>query len=671
MKRNIFLAILLTAAVSFSCTSVEEPMQVERAREGSTVFNPVAVITPFVLDGPETKTALTIDETTGAKFTFVETDVLGVYPTFPEAGTQVAFEVKSISTDGVVFNGGGFGLKEGNEYSVYYPFTPDGCETISQAEAYMQEFPVDYSGQRQAKVDGTFDISKKDYLVAVGVEPADGVCTMNMSHVGALVVMDVTLTGSAKATYESLTLASDSGLFTVDGAIDLTNGIDIDPDATSDVITLALGTETSGLKLKAGNYRFCMMVAPVDMSDATLTLSLVDDEENVYSTTVAGRNFKAGKAYKLAATIAGPNLTTPTNLSENGTANTYIVDTDAVNPLGYYFNATVAGNGENNTITYLATLGVQDEYRYPVSSSAISGAGVKAIWIENECISDLAYDATNNTITFKASGAKGNAKVTLTKGADGTGDGVWTWLIWCTDEPKTVAYHSPGSGFDFTVLDRNIGAITGGPSTDIHAQVGMFYEFGRPTPFLKSETYVNSNASSMENALALHPETWFANGDLSWAFNVWLLSTANGNYQKQVYGLLWGGWSLGLVTTWGNYAQKPINQIPKTIYDPCPAGYQVAPYSFFNGMSLAGCPDDLGRYVAGTNDKLYLPCNGILYNGDYIWSSGEPNYYISLWTLQHNNSLMAIAWLGGSGGSPSFNDLHVGRGCSVRCVAEN
>ena len=647
-------------------------MQVERAREGSTVFNPVAVITPFVLDGPETKTVLTIDETTGAKFTFVETDVLGVYPTFPEAGTQVAFEVKSIDTDGVVFNGGGFGLIEDNEYSVYYPFTPDGCETIAQAEAYVQEFPVNYAGQRQTSVDGTFDISAKDYLVAIGVKPENGVCTMNMEHVGALAVMDVTLTGSAKKTYKAVTLSSQTENFIVSGEIDLTSDAEIwNNTGVSTTVSLALGNGTSGLKLKPGNYRFCMMLAPVDMSNETLTLALVDTDDNVYSATVAGRNFKAGKAYKLAATIAGPEATEPTNLSEDGTANTYIVDVNGVNSLGYYFDATKAGNGESFTNTYYTTLSLPASYCYPASGD-ISGAGVKSIWIENSCITDLAYNSENNTITFKATGNKGNAKVTLTSAANGGGDGVWTWLIWCTDEPQTVAYHNSTTGFDFTVLDRNLGAITSQPSNDLHAQNGFYYQFGSPIPFTKDEfgTF-DSGVWRMTDAIALNPHKVFGSGDGFW-FNIW----GGGNYAKQWFGLFWGGWSTALAGTWGNYAAKPINQIPKTKYDPCPVGYQVAPYSFFNGLALSSTSaGGLGRYVDGTNDKLYFPCNGArsgaASDNGFMWDPDEPNYYIFLWTLNHENSNLSFFWLGGRGGAPSISDTWPARGMGIRCVAEN
>ena len=650
MKRHILAAILLIGAVAYSCTSIEEPLPA--SQDGLAT----AIIEDFILDGPDTKTVVHFNGDNNPSFTFTATDILGVFPTSPEEGDQQRFDVKTIDGTTATFNGNGFALKEGQKYAAYYPAVMPAPD--------KENIPLDYTGQVQPGKE-SFGIAKADYLVAKGIEPSDGVCTFSMQHLGALVVMDVTFPDAG--TFTELSLTAAGGTFTTAATLDLKapSGFSgVTADASAATVTLALGENGAGITVKRKEtVRFCLMVAPKDLSAATLTLKLKDSGNNEISMDVAGKDFTKGKAYKYTCAFTPGPLTAPTNLSAAGTANTYIVDVDDVNALGYYFDATKAGNGESFTNSYYSNCGITTGYP---ASGDISGAGVKAIWIENNCISDLAYDATNNTITFKASGSKGNAKVTLTTGADGTGDGVWTWLIWCTDVPQTVAYHNSTTGFDFTVLDRNIGAITGGPSTDIHAQVGMYYQFGRPTPFLKSETVVVSSIGTMSDALALHPDTFYSNGDLFW-FNIWV---GGGNYARQWLGFLWGGWSNGL---WVNdYINRPINQIPKTKYDPCPVGYQVAPYTLFNGLALGGCPDDLGRYVAGTNDKLFIPCNGFVYNDQYLWSSqDEPNYYISLWTLNHNNSNVAYVWLGGQGGKPGIEEHNPGRAASVRCVAEN
>lgn len=653
MKRHILAVLLLIGAVAYSCTSIEEPLPA--AQDGLAT----AIIEDFVLDGPATKTVVNFDST-NPSFTFTATDILGVFPTSPESGDQQRFDVKTIEGTVATFNGNGFALKEGQKYAAYYPAIIPAPE--------KDYIPMVYTGQVQTGKT-TFGIAKADYLIATGIQPSEGVCTFSMKHVGALVVLDVTFPDAG--TYTELSLTASAGSFVTEGSYDLTAPAQVGAFttvSTAPTVTLALGENGAGFTVKRREkVRFCLMVAPKDLSTATLTLALKDSGNDQITMNLDGKNFVKGKAYLYNCAFTPVPFTDPTNLSANGTANTYIVDVDDVNALGYYFDATKAGNGESNTNTYFNTLGLPESIQYPLSGN-ISGAGVKAIWIENECISDLAYDATNNTITFKASGAKGNAKVTLTSGANGTGDGVWTWLIWCTDQPQTVAYHNSTSGFDFTVLDRNIGATTAVPcGEDLHAQNGMYYQFGRPTPFLKSETAVNSGIWRMTDAIALNPTTFYSSGDYFW-FNPW----GSASYARQIYGLLWGGWSVGLIDVWGNYLVKPMNQIPKTKYDPCPVGYQVPTYSFFWNMTLDEENNPrVGRYVAGTNCKLYFPCNGCAYDNDYLWDSDEPNYYIFLWTLNHNNSNIAYSFNAGRGGSPAFSEQIVTRGMGIRCVAEN
>ena len=101
MKRNFFAVILLVAAVAFSCTSTEEPLHIN---DGSVVSNPTVTIESFVLDGPATKTAVTIDEVEGkALFTFTDNDVLSAYPYSPESGDGLTFTVKSKDASSATF----------------------------------------------------------------------------------------------------------------------------------------------------------------------------------------------------------------------------------------------------------------------------------------------------------------------------------------------------------------------------------------------------------------------------------------------------------------------------------------------------------------------------------------------------------------------------------------
>ncbi|MBQ7181951.1 MAG: hypothetical protein IJR87_11780 [Bacteroidaceae bacterium] len=702
MKRNIFLAILLLATIAFSCTPKEEfvPSDKVLTGDGSIVYNPTATIESFILDGPATKTVLAIDDVTGATFTFAEGDKLGVFPYSPEIGNQVSFDVKNASETSCTFNGRGFGLKEGQLYAAYYPYDKNYSPDDPNEEALLnaiQSIPVDYTKQRQ-ETDGAFNISAADYLVANGISPANGACNFNMSHVGALLVMDVTLQGEGYAKYTELSLNIPVASFVQTGTIDLTapNTVISDPDKGKS-ITLALGEGTKGLSLTAGQtHRFCMMVAPVDLKTGSVpvTLTLKDKAGNPHSTTLTGKNFRAGYAYKYACTVEAAPDETPasaTNLGKNGTANTYIVDVDDVNPLGYYFTTTVAGNGVSMQADILGYFGATGANLWPQNGNpALIGAStVSVLWNENNCISDVAYNASDRTISFKATGAKGNAKVC----AQINGINFWTWLIWCTDQPGTIEFTNELNGYTFTVMDRNIGAITNLGSTDNHAMSGVYYQWGNPIPYKLSEwaasSYANSN-NNMMNSL-WYPET--VHVPVKWVVQ-WF--APDGNYPNQLYGLLWGGGCLGAEQAGldAKYHIRHGNTSEKTMYDPCPPGYKVLPYDFLDGYGKVGARTNAsanvyGIVLAGDNGgEVLLPYNGMAWvggNGLMSWAQGgvydpvlDNAVYMYLWTSAYNNTNVPYNLCASANNATeiNINDNHIlttdasGHGMGVRCVAE-
>ena len=692
MKKNVIAAILLTAAVAFSCTTKEESSK-ELINDGSVIYNPTATIKPFVLDGPATKTTLTIDAATGAKFTFVEGDALGVYPYSPEVGTQVGFTVSSSDATSCTFNGGGFGLKSGQMYAVYYPYSEAGNVDDPSEESITEiitNFPVDYTGQRQTSTDGeTFGISAFDYLVDNGVTPAGNACDFEMQHIGALLVLDVTFPQAGNFT--ELSLTSSSADFIKTGTIDLTASTPvISDDQSGKTITLALGAEGgNGLAISEGQQvRFCMMVAPVDLSSSTVTLSATTSTGTTLSKelTKASREMVAGSAYRYRCNLdpsAAPEPE-PTNLSENGTANSYIVDVDNINEAGYYFDCTIAGNGQTVDMAsqnYTTHANVWPRVNGTYTSSLPEGGYVRVVLNQNNCISDVTI--ADGKITFKATGVKGNAKIQMRDAANN--DPAWIWHIWCTDQPGTVTITDASSrGYSYGFMDRNMGALT----NDVDASTpenmyGLYYQFGNPTGWTKDEYFNNKTGSwRMVDGIAGSPNAPYidCSGDWYW-FNPYGASAP-----KQMFGLLWGGGSAG------NGTLKRGPEAIKTMYDPCPPGYKITPLDFLISASDAG-GNVWGWYKNGTNGTVFFPYNGCInrnsQNGQilgvettaYQESVGPYNpatdapVWTCLWTSGHNNANMSYLYhiyakgenRAGGGENPT-KVLSYGMG--VRCVAE-
>ena len=647
----------MLAIFTYSCTIKEEPLQDSLAPmsdlalvdDGSIVDEPIVLVEGFIPDKedfPDTKTALTITEGSGggAKFTFVDGDRLGIFPYSPTAGVQMPFELKSSGAESAVFNCPGFSLKAGTRYAAYYPYNSTNSSYNSVA--------VDYTGQRQttattpaASTSSNFDISSADYLMAQAT-PSGNACSFKMSHIGALVVMDVTV--GQNATYTELTLNSSSASFIQTGTLNAgqsytqgtsanpTQGIAITSSTTSNKMTLALGSG-SGLYLTAGQtYRFCMMVPPTNVT-GTVTIRLEDNSNAEHIANVDTKNLRQGYAYKYTCTVDAT-----TNLSSVSMANSYIVPMGSIDSDGYFFPTTQCGNGRECDWTSIGFTDGEGE-AYPTGGGhTLSGNGVVVTLNQNNCISDVIF--ATNRIYFKATGNKGNAKLTLTN----NGTYVWTWHIWCTNQPGTVS--GIGKGNKYTVMDRNLGAYD---EINYYSEegCGLYYPFGSPIGFTVAE-YTNGDEGGyrMKDAYALNPNKPFLKcGGNYMPFNSWGAT----DYQLP-WCLLWGG---GSYFNYNNYASKIGNVNTKTMYDPCPPGYKVMPYDVLDGYSNDASGANGSYYgvsITGTNGTLFLPYNGTIYRGGIrtmsvtIWGTAYTvdtrGWKVNLWTSRYWNNLCPSAY---------------------------
>ena len=137
-------------------------------------------------------------------------------------------------------------------------------------------------------------------------------------------------------------------------------------------------------------------------------------------------------------------------------------------------------------------------YSFPArkinDNANLEGAYAHVVWSENAAlVSNVSYDAATDTVSFKYAGnnAEGNALVAV---LNANHEVLWSWHIWCTDQPGTFAV---GDGNNKGVtLDRNLGA-TYAPTTENDAKnidadkatetLGLYYQYGRHTPFPRAK----------------------------------------------------------------------------------------------------------------------------------------------------------------------------------------
>ena len=168
--------------------------------------------------------------------------------------------------------------------------------------------------------------------------------------------------------------------------------------------------------------------------------------------------------------------TAAVNLSENGTANCYIVKPGSV------ASFDVAHKG--NSATELTG----------------SAASVKLVWQDAKgLVKSLFLNPETKTAYAEIAESKGNALVAV---CDEAGTILWSWHLWiCDYDPEKTLFttEANASGTQWTFMDRNIGA------TDMNRgsfdNFGMLYQWGRKDPFpgANAFTIINNDYSYGED----------------------------------------------------------------------------------------------------------------------------------------------------------------------------
>ena len=334
------------------------------------------------------------------------------------------------------------------------------------------------------------------------------------------------------------------------------------------------------------------------------------------------------------------------NLSSNGTANCYIVS-----KAGTYSFPTVKGNS-TESVGQVASANVLWE-SFGTSTTPSVGDLIKSVSYQNGTITYTTADI------FK----EGNAVIAA---KDVSGTILWSWHIWLTDEPQGQVYYNNAG----TMMDRNLGATSAEPG-DVGA-LGLLYQWGRKDPFLGSSSI---SSSRFAKSTIIWPSTVpsnSSNGTIAYA-------TANPTtfikYKSSNYDWYYTGSSSTDNTRW------TTSDKPKSIYDPCPAGWRVPDggangvwskalgssswfehtYSSSNqGMNFSG--------KFGSASTIWYPASGYRnYNDGSLFDVG---YYGRYWSASPGNYYAYYLYFNDLGRvDPSYNYTRA-YGQSVRCLQE-
>lgn len=187
---------------------------------------------------------------------------------------------------------------------------------------------------------------------------------------------------------------------------------------------------------------------------------------------------------------------------------------------------------------------------------------------------------------------------------DAAGTLLWSWHIWVTDyDPAKAENQRLFNGY--TMMDRNLGAWGSGNESidEIFASYGLYYQWGRKDPFIGPSTYYfgSGTAATMYNGnnssvTATPVASDAATGTVEYArLNPMTFITG---VEESGYDWLW---SAGSDALWS--APGPA----KSLYDPCPAGWRVAPAAAFEGLT----PDAESLEWANTKYSVTLAKDGV------------------------------------------------------------
>lgn len=449
--------------------------------------------------------------------------------------------------------------------------------------------------------------------------------------------------------------------------------------------------------------------------------------------------------YKVTSKIKGVNtadqrVAIETDLSADGLANCYLAGKDNH---WYRFNGLVMGNG--NSKDYASTIypGLKI---LPLSGINITGvAKAFVLWETAEgLIKEVKWDAASGCVKFKTGEAKGNALIAV---ANNQHEVLWSWHIWRTNNVNLATLNAryalniqtntnrkwytdlKGVGADkgrvrsLVLMDRDLGSAFDG-ELDIEDCKGancLHYQFGRKDPFPAGRVYQPTEAqvngdvllygysrdgekvsftildkelpapgvSAMSTILnsIKYPEVFYISPGYNWITTIetsiddWRISNSLWGDENNVGGTISDGFMDGYF--WDGQ---------KTIYDPSPAGWRVAPADVWTGI----IKEDIGSWAAIPSANIYKlntwisgpPWGHIVYfNGDAGVTTFIPasSYRNGRDGTLYNAGTGGYGWFSSPGGQDSkggsslhiyydllyvaFNGL-LGHGFPVRCVKE-
>ena len=227
---------------------------------------------------------------------------------------------------------------------------------------------------------------------------------------------------------------------------------------------------------------------------------------------------------------------------------------------------------------------------YPNDDEDKLPRSAKMLWndVSPDFVGDVSLAADGKSFTAQLNGQPGNALIAIYDKEDpDAGDAkiLWSFHIWVT-ETNDVQLGVNGKGNAYTVLDRNLGAVSAAAG-DWRA-IGMLYQWGRKDPFVSTGSLGENTNATMYNRNGTVNLPVVAGGSATGSIEYATQNPTRFIRSSQT-GSSTGSRPFRYAHDWLYYADDGLwgnpegfnfpafSSLQKSIYDPSPEGYMVAP----------------------------------------------------------------------------------------------
>lgn len=278
--------VYIAIAGLWACNTLIMPQIPEKTENVSLV------VTPYLFEENETRTTIAATDA-GLSFKWSNGDPIGVFSSYGDySGNQVKFVSKTEDDASTAsFDGAGWTFNPLYTYVAYYPY--DALNNNHTA------IPVHFRPLTQEENGATSHLSANDFIYATN-QVAEDKITFLFKHLGCAVRIQLVI--PVATSVSSLRLQCASAKFPTSGTVNISSGL-FTPEESSK--TASVNLSLADIEVGPSNDYLLtawLMMAPVELSSEKLELVATDTYGNEYKTSIQGKSFQSGKAYRIKAT---------------------------------------------------------------------------------------------------------------------------------------------------------------------------------------------------------------------------------------------------------------------------------------------------------------------------------------------------------------------------------